>query len=326
MTHSENKVLIQHLLDKCLESFILGLEIFNKPTIKYRVEGFSFFICNAWELMLKAELLRTGKSIYYKDNSRTLSLSDAVKKVYSDEHTRIRLNLEQIIDLRNTSTHFITEEYELKYIPLFQACVFNFEKELKKRHDIEVTDYLPENFLALSAHVKPLTDEDVRVKYPPEVAEMLIRKSAELNELSDQYNSNDFSISIKQNLYITKRRNDADFSVSIESNAEAKVQIVKELKDPANTHPLSFRNVVKIVQDEMRKRNLKIDNQNGFTSTVLTDFINFYAIKSDQKYTYTHQVGKSLQWSYSRALIDFIIQEINKNQNSFCQSLKNKKR
>lgn len=35
------------LIDKSIEAFILGLEIYNKPTIKYRIEGFSFFICNA---------------------------------------------------------------------------------------------------------------------------------------------------------------------------------------------------------------------------------------------------------------------------------------
>ena len=47
------------LVDKSIEAFIVGVELYNKPTIKYRVEGFSFFICNAWELMLKAYLLKT---------------------------------------------------------------------------------------------------------------------------------------------------------------------------------------------------------------------------------------------------------------------------
>lgn len=52
--------LAKRLVDKSIEAFIMGLEIYNKPTIKYRIEGFSFFICNAWELMLKAELLIEG--------------------------------------------------------------------------------------------------------------------------------------------------------------------------------------------------------------------------------------------------------------------------
>ena len=40
------------LVEKSIEAFIVGLELYNKPTIKYRIEGFSFFIVNAWELML----------------------------------------------------------------------------------------------------------------------------------------------------------------------------------------------------------------------------------------------------------------------------------
>src|SRR5690625_1049924 len=117
------------LLDKSIEAFILGIEIYNKPTIKYRVEGFSFFICNAWELMLKAYMIKTHgyDSIYYKDNpDRTLSLENCVRKVFTNDKDPLRLNLEKIIDLRNMSTHFITEEYEMVYIPLFQSCVINF--------------------------------------------------------------------------------------------------------------------------------------------------------------------------------------------------------
>lgn len=113
--------LSKRLVDKSVEAFIMGLEIYNKPTIRYRIEGFSFFICNAWELMLKAEMLNRNISIYFKDkNDRTLSLELVVKKIYSDKNTRIRLNLERIIELRNISTHYITEDYEVKYAPYFK--------------------------------------------------------------------------------------------------------------------------------------------------------------------------------------------------------------
>lgn len=62
--------LTEKLLDKSKEAFTMAIEIYNKPTIKYRIEGFSFFICNAWELMLKAYMIKAKgeNSIYYKDN------------------------------------------------------------------------------------------------------------------------------------------------------------------------------------------------------------------------------------------------------------------
>ena len=47
----------ERLVDKSIEVFLLAIEIYNKPTIKYRVEGFALFVVNAWELMLKAHLI-----------------------------------------------------------------------------------------------------------------------------------------------------------------------------------------------------------------------------------------------------------------------------
>ncbi|MDU7164772.1 MAG: hypothetical protein E6286_01030 [Finegoldia magna] len=41
-TEETNKKLVSQLIEKSIEAFILGIEIYNKPTIKYRIEGFSF--------------------------------------------------------------------------------------------------------------------------------------------------------------------------------------------------------------------------------------------------------------------------------------------
>lgn len=76
--------------------------------------------------MLKAKILKDGKSIYFKDDkNRTISISDTIKKIYTDKNQPLRLNLEKIIELRDTSTHFITEDYETIYAPFFQANVFH---------------------------------------------------------------------------------------------------------------------------------------------------------------------------------------------------------
>lgn len=145
----EYNSLYNNILNKSIEAFILGIELYNKPTLKYRVEGFSFFICNAWELMLKAKIIKDfgEKEVYYKDNpERTITLENCVKKIFTNDKDPLRRNLEKIIELRNTSTHFITQEYEMVYIPLFQSCVFNFIEKIKNFHDIEMSDYIPQNF------------------------------------------------------------------------------------------------------------------------------------------------------------------------------------
>lgn len=313
----------QKLVDKSIEAFIMGLEIYNKPTIKYRIEGFSFFICNAWELMLKAELLNRNEDIYYSDKSgRTLSLEPTIKKIYSNKNTRVRLNLEKIIELRNISTHFITEDYEAKYAPLFQACVLNFVNEIKRFHNIDISNYISQNFLTITANYEPLSNEQIRLKYPPEIAERFIQQSNQIDVLTQEYDSDKFAIPIKQNLYITKKKDEADFVIAMASESPNKVAIVKELKDPANTHKYAFNNVIAVVNNRLSKSNIKLGYKNGFNSYVLNLFIEFYDIKSDNKYSYKHSLGNSTSYTYSERLIDFIINEIKKNPDGFVESLK----
>jgi HEPN domain-containing protein len=330
MNNSSNQFdLKKGLVEKSIEAFIMGIEIYNKPTIKYRIEGFSFFICNAWELMLKAEMLNQKKSIYYKDKpDRTLSLSDVLKIIYPDKHTKIRINLEKIIDLRNISTHYITEDYEVKYAPLFQACVLNFIKQMLRFHQVDITKYISQNFLTISASYEPLSNEQIKIKYPPEIAEKFIQKANEIDVLSQEYNSDKFSIDIRQNLCITKKSSDADFSIAIDKNSKNHAAIIKELKDPSDTHKYSYQNVITAVNERLKKANISLHYAKGFNSYVLNLIIDFYQVKNDTKYAYEHVIGNQHSYTYSQQFIEFIVKEIKKNPQNYVDSLKkgNKKR
>lgn len=311
------------LIEKSVEAFILGIEIYNKPTIKYRVEGFSFFIVNAWELMLKAQMINKGLSIYYKDHQeRTVSIEVAIRMVYPDVNTRVRLNLEKVIELRNISTHYITEDYEQKYVPLFQACVLNYINEMHRFHDIDVSDKLSQNFLTITANYEPLDNEQIRLKYTPEVAEKLIQHANEIDLLSKTYNSDKFAINIRQNLYITKKKDEADFKVSIEKGTGNNVEIVKELKDPANTHQYSYNTVITVIRERMIKEGVHIDYDKGFNQYVLNLIIDFYDIKNEPKYAYKHTIGNQESYTYSQQFVDFVFGEIKKNPKHYVESLR----
>lgn len=314
---------ITRLIDKSIEAFIMGIEVYNKPTIKYRVEGFSFFVVNAWELLLKAEILSRGRSIYYKDQSdRTISVEVALRTIYPDKHTRTRLNLEKIIELRNISTHYITEDYEFKYVPLFQACVLNYANELKRFFNIDISERIAPNFLTITTKYEPLTNEQIRIKYSPEIAAKFIQQANDIDVLSNTYNSEKFAINIKQNLYITKKKDEADFKVSIEKGTENRVAIIKDLKDPANTHKYTFNNVITAVNEKLAKENIKIDYPKGFNSYVLGLVIDFYDIKSTPVYAYRHEFGSNDRYTYSQQFVDFILEEIKKAPDKYVESLR----
>ena len=206
--------LAKRLIDKSIEAFILGLEIYNKPTIKYRIEGFSFFICNAWELMLKAHIIieKGNTAIYFKDNQkRTISLENAIDIIFPDKYGNLRKNLLQIIELRNTSTHFVTEDYEHIYAPLFQACVANFINKMQEFHKIDITKKIAQNFLTLSVRIDQLSTSEIRAKYSPEMAEKLIADKSKIEQKILENNS-DFAIPVETRFYITKNRNEADLT------------------------------------------------------------------------------------------------------------------
>lgn len=90
------KRLSKQLIEKSQEAFLLSLEIYNKPTIKYRIESFSFFFCNAWELLLKAHILeKTGqrKSIFYQKERSKPRRSIALREVLKREMGNITIIL-----------------------------------------------------------------------------------------------------------------------------------------------------------------------------------------------------------------------------------------
>lgn len=249
------------LLEKAKEAFVLAVEIYNKPTIKYRVEGFTFFICNAWELMLKAYLIKTKgeESIYYKDNpERTINLENCIKLIFTNDKDPLRLNLEKIIELRNTSTHFITEEYEMVYVPLFQSCLFNFSEKMQKFHEIDVTELISLNFLNLVVKEKSLDENEIKAKYSEKIAQKLIGLNDKISKITEESNNSNFAIRIEHVHYITKNKDKATDIIAVDKNADTKAMVIKEIKDSNKTHAFTMKKINKAVNNNLKKLNISL--------------------------------------------------------------------
>lgn len=319
------------LIDKAKEAFLMAIEVYNKPSIRYRVEGFSFFICNAWELMLKARIIQTSgeSAIYYKDNpNRTISLENCIRVIFTNEHAPIRKNLEKIVELRNTSTHFVVEEYEMVYIPLFQACVFNFNEKMMEFHSVDMTSVVPENFLTLTASIRALTAAEIRAKYPKEIAERLLTVTENINTEIARNNS-DFAIRIDHRHYITKNRSEATEILSVSKDADAKVQIIKELKDPNDSFKYTAKKCIKEINSRLTRAGIQLIYQGSsvtFNSYHFDLFNKYYGIKSNTKLCFVFRVTTAPTYSYSIQAIDFIVGEIKKDPENIIQSLKDQLR
>lgn len=313
------------LIDKSKEAFMMAIEVYNKPSIRYRVEGFSFFICNAWELMLKAHMINKfgNESIYYKDNpNRTITLENCIKKVLTNDKDPLRRNLEKIIELRNMSTHFVTEEYEMVYIPLFQATVFNFIEKMQLFHNADMTEIIPQNFLTLTVSYNSLNTDEIRAKYPKEIAEKLISANEGLAPIIDE-NNNRFAIRVNHHYYITKKKEEATAIVGIDnSESTENIKIVKQLQDPNDIYKYTAKKCCSEINRRLEKLDIKLDyNQYHFRL-----FCDYYSIKENTKLCYISRMFSQPQYSYSLQTIDFIVEEIKKDPENIIQNLKNHKK
>lgn len=323
--------LAARLVDKSIEAFIMGLEIYNKPTIKYRIEGFSFFICNAWELMLKAYIINkeNEEAIYFKDSDdRTISLENAVEKIFPNKHGALRKNLVQIIELRNTSTHFITEDYEHIYAPLFQACVSNYISKMQEFHQKDISKYIAQNFLTLSVRIDQLNQAEIKAKYSPKMAQRILSQQIKIEKEIEKSNS-DYAIPVETRFYITKSKKDADIAVKLEKNAEGSIQIVKDIKDPNALYPLTTKQVIKIVNKRLKTKEILLtkivsgeSQKKPFTTHDFQLFNSFYDIKKDNRYCYHYNIGN--RYGYSQELCNFIVEEIERSPETFVENLKKK--
>ena len=97
---NDNLSVNERLIEKSQEAFLLAIELYNRPTIRYHAEGCCFFLCNAWELMLKARISKTlgEEAVFYPNSNRSLSLTDCIKKVFTNIEDPLRCNLAIIVD------------------------------------------------------------------------------------------------------------------------------------------------------------------------------------------------------------------------------------
>ena len=268
-----------------------------------------------------------ANSIYYSDKpNRTITLENCVQRIFTNEKAPLRKNLEKVIELRNTSTHFITEEYEAVYIPLLQACVFNFVDKMMEFHEVDMTTIIPENFITLSVRLKSLNETEVRGKYEEQVAEKLISVQQILEPMVEENNSA-FAIKVEHYHYMTKDRNQATELYHIEKEAKEGVRIIKELKNPNDTHKYNAKACIKEIKKRIQKDNIKLllnKQEVEFNKYHFSLFTSYFGIKENERLCFTYQISTQPQYSYSQQAIDFIYDEIKKAPSTILDDLKEK--
>lgn len=239
MNSVDLKKYVNALLNKSEEAYLMSIEIINKPTINYRTEGFCFFICNAWELLLKAYLINKANDIniinFKNDSTRTIGLDECVDKVFTSTTDKTKTNISFIRNIRNKSTHLILPEFDFVLAPAFQRCLTNYNKFFKK----QFPNYnLNEKITPYIALVNPGDNQDVS---------SLVLNPANLILFDKLKNELDTDESLVQTLRLvsTKKEADADIKYTLVKDGGETAKFINVPKDIEVTHPYTTQEVIK---------------------------------------------------------------------------------
>lgn len=323
----------KRLLEKSQEAFILAIELFNRPTIRYRVEGCAFFLCNAWELMLKAYLIKRDgyRSIFYPGKAqRTLSLEDCIKKTMTNDKDPVRLNIESINELRNTGTHFVVEEYEITYGPIFQSNIRNYDDKLRAYHGIEICDRIPDNYLVLSVNRTDLDGQTIRAKYTPEVAERLLSTQESIDRAAEEENDAKYAAYFRTEFVLSKK---SGIPIRIDNSAGSNARIIKQLINPSDRYPYRMNDLITLVNRNLQRRRITFvygdETDTRFTKYHFGLFSKCYGMKQDSRYSFDRSSPKERSngqhsYIYSDAAVSFIVDEIAKDPEHIIDKLRDK--
>ncbi len=125
------------LVNKSIDCMVSAIELYNKPDFKYREEIFSVMATNAWELLLKAKILKDANnnlnSIFVKEYPLNKNGQKSKKWKYKENHAKNKItldifgslgklksrgiindvcyeNIELLVEIRDNAVHFYNKD------------------------------------------------------------------------------------------------------------------------------------------------------------------------------------------------------------------------
>lgn len=266
------------LLDKAEAACVAAIEIYNKPSFPYRVETFSSLMVNAWELMLKALILKRNnnklrsiqvfrpkrlpngdftKKLYAilsrSGNIQTISIHEAIN-VVGDLDSILKENINAIIEIRDNAVHFINEDklVHIRVQQLGTACLKNFLHASQEWFDRNLSKYdfclMPLSFY----HHDYIKNHIVR----SEEIENFIKFIDGIETKYPSDSNKNYNVTLEYNIEFKKAKNADAIKVQLSTDPSAfKVTLLDE--DIQKTFSLEYREV--IAKGKIRYLDFKAD-------------------------------------------------------------------
>lgn len=314
------------LLDNSLQAALSSIEIYNKPDFKYREQVFVILNINAWELLLKAKILKDAgdnlTSLYiqlpngtYKPNRSgnplTIDIIKAINQLSLDNV--IEENIKLLIEIRDTVIHFYQNE-SLTYLvyTLGAASLKNYQTLMKKWFNRSLLDY---NFyilpLAFAYNFKSISILDLEKE--PDVIANIIKLAdttqASLGQTEEFY----FVCEIATKIESAKKfRGEPDITAAV--NPDAERTVVFKTQRVTDIYPLSYKQLeerVRQTKSGVKQGEIqKIIKTNQLKGNPKYSAYNFRTKQQEEDYKITGKVHNTVPVIYNEDAVRFIIENI----------------
>jgi hypothetical protein len=149
----------RYLLEKAIDSAVIGVDHYNRLWDRGRTEAVLIFLDRAFELLMKAIIVEQGLRITNKrDPSLTIGSSEALRKCVSHEKLRCiseeqAISIQNLNLLRDAAQHYIVSLSEGQLFVYTQSALSIFLGLLKSRFEITLGEKFPERLSLVTAAI-----------------------------------------------------------------------------------------------------------------------------------------------------------------------------
>jgi hypothetical protein len=134
--HNFKSKLAKALLRKSKDNMLLAIELYNRPSLENKIDGFVMLFCTSWEQLLKAIIIKINgeESIYKQTGSgkkETIPLRACLELVFNNNDA-IKRNILEITDLRDQAVHLMMPEIQGIASRIFQSGIFNYSSKFEE--------------------------------------------------------------------------------------------------------------------------------------------------------------------------------------------------
>lgn len=309
---------------RAAKAAVHAIAIYNQPHNAYREEAFSILVVNAWELLLKAKIIKDNRnrleSIYVyvkqKDSSRktikrnrsktpmtlgVLACLNLLRQQASITERNVQENIELLVEIRDNSTHFLHNDPALtdRVFRIGTASLRNFFKLYEEwfGHNPEF-DFAPIP-LAFNAH-------NVDSVSGPKKSEL--KKLVEyLDAKLAKEEKSEFSVAVQMQVTFTKESKGSGIGVRLTNDPSApEVRLSEE--DILARYPLDYAKLQQRIREKLpgikinKKFTAVMRDLRADPSLCHTRYLNISAKKGEKK-LYSEAVLSKLE--NARAKLDF---------------------